>query len=80
MHEELVERLVPDELRALFQRVVQPVEVKRPQGGLCESAGATSEPAHWTTVMVKKRRKSFVVCADFHGLIHQRATAATFTK
>ena len=28
----------------------------------------TSEPAHWATVMTKKRRKTLVVCADCHGL------------
>ncbi|MFE1987442.1 IS5 family transposase [Streptomyces mirabilis] len=30
---DLVERLVPDELWVLFQRVVPPTEVRRPQGG-----------------------------------------------
>ncbi|MGW9401671.1 hypothetical protein ACWGSC_32355, partial [Streptomyces sp. NPDC055642] len=29
----LIERLVPDELWTLFQRVVPPTEVIRPQGG-----------------------------------------------
>nr|WTB28674.1 reverse transcriptase domain-containing protein [Streptomyces sp. NBC_00830] len=60
---------------------------------LCESTGGvevhhvrklselkTSEPAHWATVMTKKRRKTLVVCADCHGLIHQRESASTFTK
>lgn len=35
----LVERLVPDELWVLFQRVVPPTEVKRPQGGGQRRAG-----------------------------------------
>ncbi|MER6979881.1 IS5 family transposase [Streptomyces carpinensis] len=35
----LVERLVPDELWALFRRVVPPTEVKRPQGGGRRRAG-----------------------------------------
>src|SRR6478752_5879614 len=30
---DLVERLVPEELRVLFRRVVPPTDVKRPQGG-----------------------------------------------
>ncbi|CAL9620796.1 IS5 family transposase IS1647 [Streptomyces sp. enrichment culture] len=35
----LVERLVPDELWALFRRVVPPTEVVRPQGGGRRRAG-----------------------------------------
>lgn len=36
---DLVERLVPEELRVLFRRVVPPTDVKRPQGGACCRAG-----------------------------------------
>ncbi|MCK1823782.1 IS5/IS1182 family transposase, partial [Streptomyces sp. XM83C] len=36
---DLVERLVPDELWALFRRVVPPTEVIRPQGGGKRRAG-----------------------------------------
>lgn len=36
---DLVERLVPDELWELFQRVVPPTEVRRPQGGGRRRAG-----------------------------------------
>lgn len=39
----------------------------------------TSEPARWTKVMAKRRRKTLVVCANCHGLIHQQGSPATFT-
>ncbi|MGW3957557.1 HNH endonuclease [Streptomyces sp. NPDC004752] len=47
--------------------------------GIAPSRPDTSEPARWTKVMAKRRRKTLVVCANCHGLIHQQGSPATFT-
>ncbi|MEO3857507.1 reverse transcriptase domain-containing protein [Acrocarpospora sp. B8E8] len=38
-----------------------------------------SGTARWAEVMIRKRRKTLVVCADCHDLIHERGPACTFT-